>query len=339
MKEKISGKFRSGADTIMKTLRLISIWLLLKDSAIAWDDDNIGQQGAALSFFTVFSLSPLLILVVVLSSFGFGQAAASGRLVSEIRGLLGTEGAQFVQSLITNAYKSGSNVPAAIFSLVVLLLGASAVFIQLRDSLNTIWHIRQKPIGTIRAFLRDRILSFAMILGIGFLLLVSLIFSAILAAMSDYLSHRLAIMTGFVSLLDFIVSFVGITVIFAFMYKFVPAAILKWKDVWVGAAVTSLLFSIGKLVIGLYLGNGGIGSTFGAASSLVIIMMWTFYSSQIVLFGAEFTRLYAMRFGSNILPNAGAVRVVLHKVDPQRARVARRDAHENEKYGSQGVGN
>ena len=271
----------------MKTHRLKNIWLLLKDSGIAWDNDNIGQQGAALSFFTVFSLSPLLVLVVVLSSFGFGQAAASGRLVSEIRGLIGTESAQFVQSLITNAYRSGSKIPAAIFSLVMLLLGASAVFIQLRDSLNTIWHIRQKPVGTIRAFVRDRILSFTMILGIGFLLVVSLIFSAVLAAMSDYLSRRLAIMTGLVSLLDFTVSFVGITVIFAFMYKFVPAATLRWKDVWVGAAVTSLLFSIGKLVIGLYLGNGGIGSTFGAASSLVIIMLWTFYSSQIVLFGAE----------------------------------------------------
>ena len=142
------------------------------------------------------SLSPLLILVVVLSSFGFGQAAASGHLVSQIRGLIGIEGAQFVQSLITNAYRSGSNIPAAIFSIVMLLLGASAVFISLRDSLNTIWRIQQKPIGIIRAFLRGRFLSFTMILGIGFLLLVSLIFSAVLAAMSDYLSRLLAIMTG-----------------------------------------------------------------------------------------------------------------------------------------------
>ena len=316
----------------MKTLRVKNIWLLLKDSAIAWNHDHIGQQGAALSFFTIFSLSPLLILIVVLSSFGFGQAAASGHLVSEIRGLIGIEGAQFVQSLITNAYKSGSQVPAAIFSLVMLLFGASAVFTQLRDSLNTIWHIEQKPIGTIRAFLRDRILSFAMILGIGFLLLVSLIFSAVLAAMSDYLSTRFAILTGLVSLLDFIVSFVGITAVFALMFKFVPAATLKWKDVWVGGGVTSLLFSIGKLVIGLYLGNGAIGSTFGAASSLVIIMLWTFYSSQIVLFGAEFTRLYAIRFGSNILPSADAVQVVTRKVEPKRAHLLRRHVHETEQH-------
>lgn len=294
----------------MKTHHLHNIWLLLKDSAIAWDDDNIGMQGAALSFFTVFSLSPLLILVIVLSSFGFGQEAASGHLVSQIRGLIGIEGAQFVQSLIKNAYKSGSNVPAIIFSVILVLLGSSAVFIQLRDSLNMIWRVQQKPIGIIQSFLHGRFLSFVMILGIGFLLLVSLILSAVLAAMSNYLSNLLDIFRGLVSILDFIISFVGITLIFALMFKYLSAAILKWKEVWIGAAVTSLLFSIGKLIIGLYLGNSAIGSTFGAASSLVIIMLWTFYSSQIILFGAEFTRFYSERFGTGILPGKNGVRVI-----------------------------
>jgi membrane protein len=294
----------------MKTLHLKNIWLLLKDSAIAWDDDDIGQQGAALSFFTVFSLSPLLILVVVLSSFGYGREAASGHLVYQIRGLIGIEGAQLVQSLISNAYQSQSNALAAFFSAIMLLLGASGVFIQLRNSLNTIWRVELKPIGTIQSFLGVRLLSFAMILGIGFLLLVSLILSAVLTAMSIYLSSFLTLFTGMMRLLDLIISFIGITVLFALIFKFIPAVTLKWKDAWIGAAVTSLLFSIGKLVIGMYLGNGALGSTFGAASSLVIFMMWVFYSSQIVLYGAEFTRLYAMRFGSNILPNANAVRVV-----------------------------
>lgn len=326
-----SERAQKSKSIVMKTLRLKSVWLLLKDSAIAWDNDNIGQQGAALAFFTVLSLSPLLIIVVVLSSFGFGREAASGHLVSQIRGLIGIEGARFVQSLITNAYKSDSNLPAAIFSIVMLLVGASAVFISLRDSLNTIWRIQQKPIGIIRAFLRGRYLSFAMILGIGFLLLVSLILSAALAAMSDYLSKILPILSGLVSLLDFIISFVGITAIFAFMFKFLPAATLRWKDVVVGAAVTSLLFSIGKLAIGLYLGNGAIGSTFGAATSLVIIMLWAYYSSQIVLFGAEFTRLYAMRFGTKILPSADAVQIVMHKVETRRVQESRDNVHESEK--------
>jgi membrane protein len=191
----------------------------------------------------------------------------------------------------------------------MLLLGASAVFIQLRDSLNAIWRIQLKPVGPIRAFLRARILSFAMILGIGFLLLISLIFSAVLAAMSDYLSSFLFILAGLMKLLDLTISFAGITVMIAVIFKFVPAAILQWRDVWVGAAVTSFLFSIGKLLIGLYLGNGAIGSTFGAASSLVIMMLWVYYSSQIVLYGAEFTRLYAVRFGAGIFPSESAVGV------------------------------
>ncbi|RPI03530.1 MAG: YihY/virulence factor BrkB family protein [Ignavibacteriae bacterium] len=302
----------------MKTVRLKNIWLLLKDSAIAWDDDNIGQQGAALSFFTVFSLSPLLILVVVLSSFGFGREAASGHLVSQIHGLIGIEGAQLVQSMITNAYRSHSNGLAAFFSAVMLLLGASGVFIQLRDSLNTIWRVELKPTGTIHAFLRVRLLSFALILGIGFLLLVSLILSAVLTAMSAYLSTFIVLFADIMRFFDFVISVVGITVLFALIFKFVPAVTLKWKDAWIGAAVTSLLFSIGKLVIGMYLGNGALGSTFGAASSLVIFMMWVFYSSQIVLYGAEFTRLYAMRFGSNALPSANAVQVVKSKLNPER---------------------
>ena len=293
----------------MKTLRLKSIWLLLKDSAIAWDNDNIGAQGAALSFFTVFSLPPLLIIMIVLSSFAFGQQAASGHLVSQITDFIGMKGSSFIQSLINNAYKSDSNVLVTIFSVVMLLLGASAVFMQLRNSLNTIWRVQQKPIGTVLAFLRVRLLSFAMTLAIGFLLIVSLIISAVLAAMTNYLSNHLGIMTSLLRLLDFILSIAGITVVFALMFMFIPDAALKWRDVWVGSAVTSLLFSIGKFVIELYLGNGTIDSTFGAASSLVLIMLWAFYSSQIVLFGAEFTRLYAMRFGANIHPNDNAVRV------------------------------
>jgi membrane protein len=300
----------------MKALHLKGIWLLLRDSAIAWDDDNIGTQGAALAFFTVFSLSPLLIMVVVFSSLGFGREAANGHLVSQIRGLIGVEGASFVQSLITNAYRSDSNILATIFSVVMILLGASAVFVQLRDSLNTIWRVQQKAIGTIRGFLRGRLLSFAMIVGIGFLLLVSLVMSAGLAVMSNYVSNLFAMFAGLVSVIDFGISFVGITVMFALMLKFVPAATVQWRDVWVGAAVTSLLFSIGKLLIGLYLGNGAIGSTFGAARSLVVIMLWAYYSAQIVLFGAEFTRLYAMRYGSRIVPSSNGVGLVIRKIEP-----------------------
>jgi membrane protein len=313
----------------MRNLSIKGIWLLLKDAAIAWDADNVGTQGAALAYFTVFSLSPLLILVIVLSSVGFGYDAASGHLVSEIRGLIGIEGSNFVQSLITNAYNSDSNILVTIFSVIMLLLGSTAVFVQLRDSLNTIWRVQQKPTGTIRGFLRGRLLSFAIILGIGFLLLVSLVLSAVLAAMSTYLSDHFAILMGMVSVLDFVVSFVGITVMFALLFKFVSAAKVKWKDAWVGAGVTSFLFSIGKLLIGLYLGNGAIGSTFGAARSLVVIMLWAYYSSQIILYGAEFSRLYAERFGSDIVPDANSLRVVTRTVKIARTRIPRAHHHES----------
>ena len=316
-----------GDHEVMRILKIKGIWLLLKDAAIAWDADYVGTQGAALAYFTVFSLSPLLILVIVLSSFGFGHEAASGHLVSEIRGLIGIEGANFVQSLITNAYNSDSNILVTIFSVIMLLLGSTAVFVQLRDSLNTIWRVQQKPTGTIRGFLRGRLFSFAIILGIGFLLLVSLVISAVLAAMSTYISGHFAILTGIVSVLDFVVSFVGITVIFALLFKFVPAAKVKWKDACVGAGVTSFLFSIGKLLIGLYLGNGAIGSTFGAARSLVVIMLWAYYSSQIFLYGAEFSRLYAERFGSDIVPDANSLRVVTRTVKITRTRISRARHH------------
>jgi membrane protein len=294
---------------------LKNLWLLLKDSAIAWDDDDIVGQGAALAYYTVFALSPLLILMIVLSSIGFGQQAASGHLVDQIRGLIGAEGARFVQSMITNAYQADSNALAAVVSMIMVLLGASAVFVQLRTSLNAIWRVTHKPVGTIRRFLQARLFAFAVILGIGFLLLVSLTFSAVLAAVSDYLGRNIVLLAGLVSVLDFVVSFIGVTIMFALMFKFIPDAIAEWRDVWVGAAVTSVLFAVGKLVIGLYLGNGAIGSTFGAASSLAIIMLWAFYSVQIVLFGAEFTRLYATRFGSGIRPGANALRVVSPAID------------------------
>ena len=291
----------------MTRRRIRDIWLVLKDSVIAWDRDNCVRLGAALAFYTALSLAPLLIIIIALSSFGFGREAASGHLDNQIRGLVGTEGASFVQTLIENAYKSDSSILAAIFGVLTLLLGASGVFVQLRESLNAIWHVRENQLPTILAFLRARMLSFAMILGIGFLLLVSLLVSTVLGAFGSYISHSLPMFGGLMPLIDFAISFLGIAVAFGLIFKYLPDAIIEWKDIAVGAAATSMLFSTGKLAIGFYLGNSAIGSTFGAASSLVIIMLWVFYSSQIVLFGAQFTRYYSIRFGSGVRPGKNAV--------------------------------
>ncbi|MFA6457659.1 MAG: YihY/virulence factor BrkB family protein [Bacteroidota bacterium] len=285
----------------MKFRQAKKIWLLVRDSAIAWDSDNVLRLGAALSYYTVLSLSPLLIIIIVLSSFGFGKEAASGHLVAQIRGIAGIEGAKFVQSMIESAYNSGASIPAAIFSVFTLFLGASGVFVELRDSLNTIWRVKRQSTGTILAFLHGRFLSIIMIIGLGFLLLVSLLFSAIVRVFSNYLSTTIVSIEGLFPVLDVAFSLVGIMLLIALIFKYLPDAVVTWSDVWIGAAVTSLLFSVGKVVIGLYLGSTVIGTAFGAASSLVMLMIWAFYSIQIILFGAEFTRLYADRFGTTIV--------------------------------------
>ena len=302
------------------------LWVLARDSASAWSNDNVGRLGAALAFFTTFSLGPMLIIVIVLSSVGFGPDAARGHLFAQIHGLIGVEGAAFVQELIENAYLSDSSLLAAAFGTVTLLFGASAVFVQLRDSLNTVFHVREKPMGSIIAFVRARLLSFAMIVGIGFLLLVSLVVSTFLTAMSDYLSRLFSDAEIIVRALDVIVSFIGVTAMFSLIFMYLPDVIISWRDILVGGAVTSLLFTLGKFLIGLYLGNSEIGSTFGAASSLVVIMLWSFYSSQIVLFGAEFTRIFAIRFGAGVLPGKNAYRMDIRtiKTRPSRRRAIAR---------------
>ncbi len=289
-----------------KKFRGKDIWPLLRDSGLAWDNDNAWRLGAALAYFTIFSLAPLLVIVTVISSFGFGEEAARGTLVSQIRGLVGTDGARFVEDMISNAYKSDAGWIATVFGIVTLVLGASGVIVELRSALGTIWRIQEKPIGTIPGFLRARLFSLAMIMSLGFLFLVSLVVSAVLAGFSTYLTDSLAFLGG---LVDFLVSFTGIGLVFAFIFKFLCDVVVSWKDVLVGGAVTSVLFFVGKFAIGFYLGTTAIGSTFGAASSLVIIILWTFYSVQIVLYGAEFTLLYSERFGLGIYPGSNAVKV------------------------------
>lgn len=300
-----------------KRLRGRDVWPLLRDSGLAWDSDNAWRLGAALSYFTIFSLAPLLVIVTVVSSFGFGEEAARGSLVSQIGGLVGADGAKLVEDMVTNAYLSGASWMATVFGIVTLVLGASGVIVELRSALYTLWRIQEKPIGTILGFLRSRFFSLAMIVGLGFLFLVSLIVSAVLAAFGSYLADSVAFLGG---LVDFLVSFTGIGLVFALIFRFLCNVVVSWKDVLIGGAVTSLLFFLGKFAIGFYLGTTAIGSTFGAASSLVIIILWTFYSSQIVLYGAEFTRLYAERFGMGIRPGTNAVAVPVPQTDGSQTR-------------------
>lgn len=288
---------------------------LLGDSYSGWDNDKAGRMGAALSYFTVFSLAPMLLIIIAIASVAFGRAAAQGRIVNEISGLIGHDGAEAIQGMIANASQSGSTLAATIFGIAMLIFGATGVFVQLKESLNTVWHVEPKPMGTIKGFLMTRLVSFSMILAVAFLLLVSLVLSAILSAVGSFLSGLMPGLGILIQIFNFVFSFGVIAFVFALMFKYVPDAQVAWKDVWIGAAVTSLLFTIGKFAIGLYLGNSQIGSTFGAASSLVIVMLWTYYSALILLFGAEFTKVYADLYGSKIKPDENALKVDVKKVE------------------------
>ena len=282
---------------------------LLKETFHEWQEDKASRLAAALAYYTAFSIAPLIIIAIAIAAVVFGEEAARGGIDDQLRGLIGQQGATAVQEMIKNSSKPAEGTIATIISVVLLLFGASGVFGQLQDSLNTIWEVAPKPGRGIMGFIKDRFLSFAMVLGIGFLLLVSLLLSAILAALSNFLGGMMPSLSVLWGILNFLISFGVITVLFALIYRVLPDAKIAWGDVWTGAIITALLFTIGKSLIGLYLGNSSVGSTYGAAGSFVVFLLWVNYSAQILFFGAEFTQVYANKYGSRIVPAKNAVRV------------------------------
>ena len=277
-----------------------SLWSLIKESVSQWSEDYAPSMGAALAYYTIFSIAPLLVIAIAVAGFFFGQDAASGEIFAQLRGLLGDEGAAAIQGLVKSASEPGKGTFAAIAGVVTLLLGATTVFGELQSDLDRIWDAPKPEKSGIWGMLRGRLLSFGMILGIGFLLLVSLIFSAALSALSHFWDAWFTEWEFVLQTINFVVSFAMITGLFAMIYKLLPRCDIGWKDVWVGAIVTSALFSVGKLLIGLYLGKSSVASGFGAAGSLVIVLLWVYYSAQIFLLGAEFTKTYAYRHGSRV---------------------------------------
>ncbi|MFZ0391053.1 MAG: YihY/virulence factor BrkB family protein, partial [Calditrichia bacterium] len=217
-------------------------------------------------------------------------------------------------TMLENVSESHSSTAATIFGIVMLVFGATGVFVQLKDALNTIWRVRQKPKG-IKGFFETRLVSFTVILGVGFLLLVSLILSTALTALAGYIDNLLPHFSLIIKLMNLVFTLFVITIVFSFIFKYLPDVDITWKDVWVGAAVTAVLFTVGKYLIGLYLGNSNITSTFGAARSLVIILMWTFYSSLLLIFGAEFTKIYANHYGTKIRPADDAIKYEIEEVE------------------------
>jgi membrane protein len=270
-----------------------SLWALFKDSCSNWNDIDAPRLGAALAYYTILSLAPLLVLVVSLGGLIFGRQAAEGQLVWQFQDTIGTQGAQAVQAVLQSAHKPAAGVFATIVGTIILLFSASSVCAELRDSLNDVWGVHVQAVEGLGGMLRYRFHAFAMVVGIGFLLFVSLVVSAFLAAAGKFVNGILPAPAVFLQVLDIALSLVVITVLFALIYKVVPDVPIAWRDVWVGAGVTSILFTIGKVLIGLYLGKASVGSAYGAAGSLVVLLVWVYYSAQIFLFGAGLTRRFA----------------------------------------------
>ncbi|WP_119153919.1 YihY/virulence factor BrkB family protein [Caldimonas tepidiphila] len=280
-------------------MQLNEIWSLAKEAVGSWSEDYAPSMGAALAYYTVFSIAPLLLIVIAVAGLVFGEEAARGEIFEQLSGLMGKEGAIALQGLLESFRRTGTGVLATAVSIVVLLVGATTVFAELQDALDRIWRApaRDKT-GGLWGLVRARLLSFGMILGIGFLLIVSLVASAALAALGRWWGERLGGWQVLASVLNLLVSYGLITVLFAMIYKMMPRVKIAWHDVWIGAAVTSLLFAVGKFLIGQYIGHSGIASGFGAAASLIVVLVWVYYSAQIFLLGAEFTWVYAHRHGS-----------------------------------------
>ena len=268
-------------------------WSTLKQAFWAWNEHEAPRFAAALSFYSIVSLAPLVILVIAIVSLAVGHASAQGQIISEVQALIGAEGAKTVQAVIEHSKEPASSGFASLIGVITLLFGASGVFAELQSALNKIWDVNPASESNIVSLIKARSFSFGLVLAVGFLLLVSLIVSAALAALGKFAGEILPLPEFVMGTMNFIVSFAGVSALFALLFKYVPNAKIHWADVWEGAIATALLFTIGKSLIALYLGKAAVGSAYGAAGSLIVVVLWVYYSAMIFLFGAEFTHVRA----------------------------------------------
>jgi membrane protein len=285
----------------MRRIDFRALWTMARDALAAWSDDYASSMGAALAYYTIFSIAPLFVIVIAIAGVFFGADAAQNAIYSELRGLVGDGGATAIQAMVKGASNPAQSAFAALVGVIALMLGATSVFSELQSDLDRIWRApaATRPSG-VWSLVRARLLSFGMIVGIGFLLLVLLVVSAALAALARWWTPLLGNTGVLLHALDFIVSLTMVTGLFALIYKILPRVSIGWHDVWIGAAVTALLFTIGKLAIGFYIGRSALVSSFGAAGSVVLLLVWVYYSAQVFLLGAEFTWVYAHRYGSRV---------------------------------------
>lgn len=271
---------------------------LFKDAWTEFGDDKAQRLAASLAYYTIFSIAPLLLIAIAIAGLVFGRSEAQSEILAQLRGLFGDAGGKAIEEMLTNAAKPASGTMAIVIGFATLLFGAAGVFGQLKDALNTIWNVDAKKKGGFAAMIKGRFLSFAMVLGVGFLLLVSLVIDAAVASMGKFAEARLPGGEAIWQILQLIVSFAVISVLFAMIFRFLPDIRIEWRDVWLGAGFTAFLFVVGKFGLGLWLGKKSVGSAYGAAGSLVVLLLWIYWSANIVFFGAEFTQVYARTHGS-----------------------------------------
>lgn len=302
-----------------KKFRWKNIFSLLKESYIEWNNDNPWVMSAAMSYYAIFSLPGLLMIVVTVAGYFFGEEAVEGEIQAQIGNMIGEDAAASVESMIAKANNNENSAWAAVIGVATLIFGATGVFYQLQQALNRIWEVEAKKEEGIKKLVFDRISSFGIILIIGFLLLISLVLTAALSALSSWITQHISDYLIYVFyVLEFLVSYGIITLLFAMIYKMLPDVEIKWKTVWTGALVTAALFVIGKFALGIYFGNADPGSAYGAAGSLILILLWVSYSCLILFFGAEFTQVYANRYGHSITPSSHARRTASYIVKHQQ---------------------
>lgn len=274
-------------------MSLRTLYRLSKLAFKNWRGDFAPSMGAALAYYTVFSIAPLLVIAIAVAGLVFGQDAAQGAVLEQARSLVGENGAKAIESMLAGAQRPRQGIVASALSVIALLVGSTTVFAELENNLNRIWKVDKPKSSGLWNFARTRLLSFGLILAVGFLLIVSLILTAVISAMGKFWAGMFGGMEALLQVTNFVVPVAIITVLFAMIYKFLPNVEIRWRDVWIGALVTSLLFSLGKFLIGLYLGKASVESSYGAAGALVVLLVWVYYSAQIFLLGAEFTKVYA----------------------------------------------
>lgn len=311
-------------------ITLKGIWEVIRASFTGFFEDKVLKLSASLAYFTVFSLRPLLIVILYLCGIFLGREAIEGTVFNHMKGFVGTEGAAQIQEIIKTASVSEKGKLAAVIGIITLIFGATTIFAEVQDSINTIWNLKAKPKSGWLKLVKDRLLSFGVVASLGFLLLVSLGVTAVVEGLSNRLEAYFPDVTVIVFyILNVLITFSVVTALFAVIFKVLPDAKLKWKDIFSGAVITAILFMLGKFAISLYISKSEIGSTFGAAGSLVILLVWIYYSSVILYFGAEFTKAYAVKYGGAIHPNKYAV--ISNKIEVEERHTTVQQAEKNKK--------